>query len=93
MNEYVFLGYEKREYTNKDNKQVIGYNVFYCFTADGHTGYKPAMRFDSNRKSLQYQYVTQAQFERIGFANISPLSKVYITFNMYGSIEAIRAAK
>ena len=91
--EYVFMGFEKREYTNKDGKNIIGYNVFYAYTGENHVGFKPAMRFDQVRKSLGYCYLNELQFERLGFAGIAPLSKVYMTFNQFGGIETIRSAK
>ena len=91
--EYVFMGFEKREYTNKNNKLVTGYNVYYAYTGDNHFGFKPAMRFDQARKSLGYCYLSQAQFERLGLSGIAPLSKVYMTFNQFGGIETVRSAK
>lgn len=93
MNEYVFLGYEKREYDNRNGNHVVGYNIFYAYTGDNHIGFKPSMKFDNVRKSLGYCYVSQGQFERIGFSSLAPLSKVYITFNQFGGIEAVRSAK
>lgn len=92
MTEYVFLGYEKKEYDNKEGRHVIGYNCYFAFTGN-FNGFKPMLKFDRDRQSLSYIYLTEAGFERLGVATLSPLAKIYLTFNQYGSIEAVRQAK
>ena len=91
--EYIYLGYEKKEYVNKEGKTIVGYNLFYAYTGDNHIGYKPAMRYNGVRKSLGYCYLSEFQFDKLACSQLTPLSKVYMTWNQFGGVENIRATK
>lgn len=87
---YYYLGYEKREYKNKEGKDVCGYNVFLAKKCEGSAvGFRPMMRFDTSRKSLGYIFMTPDKFNRLRLDSIKPFSPVKLTFNEYGGVESI----
>lgn len=93
MSEYLYLGFEKKSYTNRNGDVVVGYNFFYAYTGEGFTGFKPAMRFDSSRKSLGYCYLSEKAFNSLGLSSIPVNSKVFLSFNQFGGVETVRLAK
>lgn len=89
---YYYLGHEKREYTNKDGKQVVGYNLFLAKDDHGVVGIRPMMRFDVSRKSLGFLYLSEQVFKDLGIASLTPSCKVDLLFNEYGNIKKITKA-
>lgn len=87
---FYYLGYEKREYKNKEGKDVLGYNLFIAKKCEEPSvGFRPLMRFDSSRKSLGFIYLTPDKFSKLHLDAIKPFSPVKVTFNEFGSVETV----
>lgn len=63
----ILLGYDHKQYTNKDGRQVSGYEIYFAQLINNETGkgYSPSLRYNVKAKKFQNWFVSDENFNKI----------------------------
>lgn len=62
----ILLGYQRRQYTNKEGKQVIGYEIYFGNRIDQNgKGYSPALRYNPRKQQFQNWFISEKTFNSL----------------------------
>lgn len=86
---YYLIGYDKREYKNKEGADRVGYNIY--ITERCSIGYKFLLKFDNSRRSNSPYFISAESFSRLGMDRIErlPAGIKEIYFDKYGNLGSI----
>lgn len=86
---YLYEGFEKVDYTDRNGNSRTGYNIFLseCLV----TGYKPLLRYNRGSKSFGFHFMSDEQFNQLGLGRTMdfPARVSNIYFDNYGNLNLI----
>lgn len=64
----ILLGYEHKQYTNKDGRVISGFEIYFGQSVDEESGsgYKPKLRYRQDKKQFQNWFVSDDTFSKMG---------------------------
>lgn len=88
MAKMVYMGFDENNYTDSNNVEHKGFNIFLAEPIS--TGIRPVLRYNSSTKIRSFYRVSDTVFRQFGLAQVVKYpSPCEVFFDRYGNIDSI----